>query len=166
MRHENSTRGFTILELCCVIAITGILAAVAAPKFVSTAPFDTRGYADVLAGVIRAAESAAAASGCDVQLTIAPGTGYSADLPAAGTTCSGTYTVPVLQADGNALAGTPPSDADVSTSVTLVLQPNGAIAGPTPITNPTTVTVVSSPAGATQPLTLQIDALCGFVTDP
>jgi MSHA pilin protein MshC len=166
MWRGNSIRGFTLLELCCVIAITGILAAVAAPKFVSTAPFDTRGYTDVLAGVIRASESAAAASGCDVQLTITPGTGYSANLPATGTTCSGGYTVPVLQADGSALAGTPPSDADVSASITLVFQPNGAVAAPTPIVNPTTVTVVSSPAGAAQPLTLQIDALSGFVTDP
>ncbi len=165
MRRADSIRGFTLLELCCVIAITGILAAVAAPKFVSDAPFDTRGYADVLAGAIRAAESAAAASGCDVQLTIAPGTGYSANLPAAGSACAGTYTVPVLQADGNPLAGTPPSGADVSASVTLDFQPNGAIAGPAP-TNPTTITVVSSPAGAAQPLTLQIDALSGFVTDP
>jgi prepilin-type N-terminal cleavage/methylation domain-containing protein len=166
MRCDHSIRGFTLLELCCVIAITGILAAVAAPKFVSDAPFDTRGYTDVLAGVIRASESAAAASGCEVQLTIAPGTGYSANLPATGTTCSGAYTVPVLRADGNALAGTPPSDADVSASVTLDFLPKGAIAGPSPIANPTTITVVSSPAGATQPLTLQIDALSGFVTDP
>jgi len=150
--------------MCCVIVITGILAAVAAPRFVGTATFDARGYTDVLAASIRAAESAASASGCDVQLTIAPGTGYNAELPATGTTCSGPYTVPVLQADGAALAGTPPSDADVTTTVVLDFQPDGAIAGPTPIANPTTITV--SPSGAAQPLTLQIDALSGFVTDP
>jgi len=149
-----------------VIVITGILAAVAAPKFVSTAPFDARGYADVLAAAIRASETAAAASGCDVQLTITPGTGYSADLPATGTTCSGAYTVAVQQADGAALAGAPPSDADVSASVVLDFAPNGAIAGPAPIANPATITVVGSPVGAAQPLTLQIDALSGFVTDP
>lgn len=164
MRREDSSRGFTLLETCCVIVITGILAAVAAPKFVSTAPFDARGYTDVLAAAIRASESAAAASGCDVQLTIAPSTGYNAELPATGATCSGAYTVAVLQADGTALAGTPPSDADVSASVVLDFEPNGAIAGPAPIANPTTITV--SPAGAAQPLTLQIDALSGFVTAP
>ena len=149
-----------------MIVITGILAAVAAPKFVGTAPFDTRGYTDVLAAAIRASESAAAASGCDVQLTIAPGTGYNAELPATGATCSGAYTVAVEQADGAALAGTPPSDADVSASIVLDFKPDGAIAGPAPIANPTTITVVSSPAGAAQPLTLQIDALSGFVTSP
>jgi MSHA pilin protein MshC len=166
MRREDSIRGFTLLEMCCVIVITGILAAVAAPKFVSTAAFDARGYTDVLAAAIRASESAAAASGCDVQLTIAPATGYNAELPATGTTCSGAFTVAVQQADGTALTGTPPSDADVSASVVLDFEPNGAIAGPTPIANPTTITVVSSPAGAAQPLTLQIDALSGFVTAP
>lgn len=147
-----------------MIVITGILAAVAAPKFVSTSAFDARGYTDVLAAAIRASESAAAASGCDVQLTIAPGTGYNAELPSTGTTCSGTYTVAVLQADGAALTGTPPSDADVSTPIVLDFAPDGAIAGPAPIANPTTITV--SPSGAAQPLTLQIDALSGFVTDP
>lgn len=166
MRREDSIRGFTLLEMCCVIVIAGILAAVAAPKFVSTAAFDARGYTDILAAAIRSSESAAAASGCEVQLTIAPGTGYNAELPATGTTCSGAFTVAVQQADGTALAGTPPSGADVSASIVLDFEPNGAIAGPAPVANPTTITVVSSPAGAAQPLTLQIDALSGFVTSP
>ncbi|MFZ0498326.1 MAG: type II secretion system protein [Steroidobacteraceae bacterium] len=166
MWRQDSIRGFTLLEMCCVIVIAGILAAVAGAKFLDTAAFDARGYTDVLAAAIRASESAAAASGCDVQLTIAPVTGYSADLPATGTTCSGSFTVAVLQADGSALAGTPPSDADVSASVVLNFEPNGAIAGPGPVTNPTTITVVAAASGATQPLTLQIDALSGFVTSP
>lgn len=166
MRREDTVRGFTLLETCCVIVIAGILAAVAAPKFVSTAAFDARGYADVLAAAVRASESAASASGCEVQLTITPVTGYSAELPATGATCSGAFTVAVHQADGTPLAGTPPSDADVSAAVVLDFQPGGAIAGPAPVTNPTAITVVSSPSGAAQPLTLQIDALSGFVTAP
>lgn len=145
-----------------MIVIAGILAAIAGPKFVDTGTFDARGYTDVLAAAIRASESAAAASGCEVQLTITPGTGYSAELPTTGTTCSGAFNVAVQRADGTALAGTPPSDADVSESVVLDFEPNGAIAGPAPVSNPTTITV----DGAAQPLTLQVDALSGFVTSP
>lgn len=165
MRREDSIRGFTLVEICCVLVITGILAAVAGPKFLDTPAFDVRGYTDELAAAIRASESVAAASGCEVQLTIAPGTGYSAELPATGATCSGPFSVAVSQVDGRPLAGAPPSDADVSASVVLLFQPNGSIAGPPPVANPS-ITVVGSPAAATQPLTLQLDALSGFVTVP
>lgn len=165
MRCADSARGFTLLETCSVIVIVGILAAIAGPKFLDTPAFDMRGYTDQLASAIRASESVAAASGCEVRLTITPGAGYDAELPATAATCSGPFNVAVLQVDGTPLAGTPPSDADVSAAVVLDFNPNGSIAGPAPVANPS-ITIVGSPSGGSQPLTLQIDALSGFVTVP
>lgn len=155
MRHERSIRGFTLVELCSVLVIAGILAAITGPKFLDTPAFNQRGYTDELAGVIRSAEAAATASGCAVQLTITAGTGYDAELPQT-VGCSGGY-VPGAK---SVASGSAPSNADVSTSTVLLLDPDGSVVGPT------TISVVGSPSGLTQPLTLQIDPLSGFVTVP
>jgi MSHA pilin protein MshC len=160
MRHERSIRGFTLVELCSVLVIVGILAALAGPKFLDTPAFSQRGYTDELAGVIRSAEAAAVASGCVVQLTITPGTGFDAELPATAATCSGGYTVPVSQIDGTPLTGPPPSNADVSAPIVLLLDPKG------PVTGATSINVVGSPSASTPVLTLAIDPLSGFVTVP
>ncbi|HEX5462927.1 MAG TPA: prepilin-type N-terminal cleavage/methylation domain-containing protein [Steroidobacteraceae bacterium] len=160
MRPEHTIRGFTLIELCSVLVIAGVLMAIAGPKLLDTPAFNQRGYTDELAAAIRSAEAAAAASGCAVQLTITPGSGYDAELPATGGTCSGSYDVPVPRMDGTALAGTPPANADVSAAAVLIFDPKGPVAGPA------NIFVVGSPAGLTQPLTLQIDPLSGFVTAP
>ncbi len=53
--------GFTLVELVGIIAIAGILAAVAAPRFFDTATFLSRGYFDAAAGFLRYAQKLAIA---------------------------------------------------------------------------------------------------------
>jgi MSHA pilin protein MshC len=166
MRRAKATRGFTLVEVCSVLVIAGILMAFAGPKLLETAAFNQRGYTDELAAVIRTSESAATASGCDVQLTITPGTGYDAKLPAAGATCSGAFSVPVPRADGSPLAATPPPDADVSAPITLTFGSQGSVVSPTPIGNSITISVDASPPGGAQPQKLTLYWRSGLVTMP
>lgn len=165
MPQTNPSRGFTLIELCSVLVIAGILAALAGPKFLDTSAFNERGYTDQLAAVIRSAESAATASGCDVRLTIAPGTGYDAELPATGATCSGAFTVPVPRGDGTPLAGPPPPNADVSAAITLTFGPQGSVISPVPRGNSVSILVNGAPTGATRQMKLTIDVYSGFVTE-
>ena len=163
MRCEEHIRGFTLLELICVIVILGILVATAAPKLMDASAFDARGYADELAGAIRESEAVARASNCAVQLSIRPGSGYQARLPPQGTCANPrTFSVAVRQADGVALQGTPPADADVAARATLAFRPNGALMV---VSGPTRIAIVGTPPVGT-PLTLQIDPTSGFVTAP
>lgn len=68
MRQANrgAGRGFTLLELLLVMAIAGILAAVAMPRLVGRNSFDTRGYADQVAATVRFAQKLAIAQHRDV----------------------------------------------------------------------------------------------------
>jgi len=57
----SSAKGFTLVELIGVIAIAGILAAVAAPRFFSANTFESRGYFDAASGFLRYAQKLAIA---------------------------------------------------------------------------------------------------------
>lgn len=54
-------RGFTLVELVVVIALTGVMMAVAVPRFASGDVFETRGDAGLLASVLRYAQKTAIA---------------------------------------------------------------------------------------------------------
>jgi MSHA pilin protein MshC len=64
------SRGFTMVELILVIALAGILAAVAVPRMVGRNAFDERGFADQLAATVRFAQKLAVAQRREVCVSL------------------------------------------------------------------------------------------------
>lgn len=60
------TAGFTLVELVVIIALLGILAAVAAPRFFQASTFQSRGFYDKSVTVVRLAQKTAVAWRRDV----------------------------------------------------------------------------------------------------
>jgi MSHA pilin protein MshC len=149
----RAPRGYTLIELVVVITILAIIAAIAGPRFFSTRVFSERGYADEVATAMRYAQKIAVASGCNVRLTITAA-GYNAmQQVASGNRCntaSAVYSTTVRRPDGDALAGAPPSDANVSGPATLTFDNKGVV-----ISGATNLMI-----GA---YTLALDAASGFV---
>lgn len=61
LQIPRSSRGFTLLELVTVIVILGVLAIVAVPRLSGRSGFDSRGFYDKAAAVVRAAQKTAVA---------------------------------------------------------------------------------------------------------
>jgi MSHA pilin protein MshC len=59
--RERRARGYTIAELTAVIVITGVLAAVAVPRFLGRQSFDSRAFHDQCLAVVRHAQKVAIA---------------------------------------------------------------------------------------------------------
>jgi MSHA pilin protein MshC len=62
--------GFTIVELVAVIVITGIIAAIAAPRFIGVDAFDARGSFGSLASALRYAQKTAIAQRTTVCINV------------------------------------------------------------------------------------------------
>jgi MSHA pilin protein MshC len=133
-RYTSSSTGYTLVELVLVLAIMGIVAAFAAPRFFSQQTFDDRGYADAIAGALRATQKAAVATGCPARLQI-DAAGYRAALPgASGNGCNATdtsWSVPVPLTDGSTVTGTARATVSPATA-SIVYLPSGALQAAAP----------------------------------
>jgi MSHA pilin protein MshC len=147
-------RGYTLVELVLVIVIAGILAAVAVPHFFDNQVFSQRGYADELAGALRAAQKAAVASDCPTEVAVTAGSYIVQQQAAAGNTCNpndNTWSTPVIALDGAAVQGTAPAGVTASPTGSFVFTGSGALSA-----SPATSLAVG-------PQTISIDATTGFV---
>jgi len=68
---SKAPAGFTLTELVMAIAIIGILAVMVAPRFMSSRPFESRGFYDEAQAIVRYAQKTAVARRGTVTVCIA-----------------------------------------------------------------------------------------------
>jgi len=151
--HRES--GFTIVELVAVMVITGIVAAIAAPRFIGVDAFDARGSYGTLTSALRYTQKTAIAQRRNVYVNLNTSTrvvclGYTSD-------CSSTVIDPATQA---AYSKTLSSNVSITASTT----PLGFDGLGRPVPNATatfTITNAVVPSESTRTITVEADT--GYV---
>jgi MSHA pilin protein MshC len=120
--------GFTLVELIVVIVLMAIIAAFAAPRFMTRGDLEGPAFAHELAAAARYAQKMAVASGCPVRLVVA-GTGYRLLQPQAepGAACDTVFTRDVLHpGSGLAFAAATPAGTSLGANLTVEFDAHGA----------------------------------------
>ncbi len=73
VKYRVKQQGFTLTELIIIMIIMGVLMATAAPRFMGTQTFESRGFYDEVLSSLRYAQKIAVGTGCPIQFTITTG---------------------------------------------------------------------------------------------
>lgn len=152
MQRES---GFTIVELVAVLVITGIIAAIAAPRFIGVDAFDARGSYGTLVSALRYAQKTAIAQRRNVYVNVNTTTrvvclGYTNN-------CSSAVIDPATQA---AYAKTLSSNVNIAASTT----PIGFDGLGRPVPNATATFTIQNAVVATESTrTITVEADTGYV---
>ena len=152
-------RGFTTVELVVIMVITGLLAAIAIPRFQDNSAFTQRGFSDEVRAALRYAQKIAIAKRREVCVNFLPAAGALPDrlaltfnpTAAPGAACSGVVNLPGQAA---------PYLVNVPAGITLVLSANFRFNG---LGQPTVAPVTATLTGRALPITVAAET--GYVTN-
>lgn len=151
----RQAQGFTIVELVAVMVITGIIAAIAAPRFIGVDAFDARGSYGTLTSALRYAQKTAIAQRRNVYVNMNSSTrvvclGYTSN-------CSSAVIDPATQA---AYSKTLSSNVSIASSTT----PLGFDGLGRPVPNATaTFTINNAVVPSESTRTISVEADTGYV---